>query len=341
MNITFPSVDIDEYKTVGSDKNLIELTQLAIHEWISVISCEKCGRKNVCLYRGADQNDICKIMQTFIANIFSEVNDIYCSKSDKEKENILKSMFSLVQFVFEAELYTGYFLIPNFIEDVYGKGISRKVIGSVVDFKKHIESFLRLSKDIVEFESKPVVILTEGASEAAFIRELYPYASFEVEDYDGEGNKRSGKLLPLMRRYARIGYEVFAQSDLDGKSNDKNGFSQYIGNGSLNFTIGHTFAFEYNLEQSYPVELLYVVLKNSQCIVDDEISYESFKSHMDNCLNRYEKLNEIIDAVPSKVKLAQMMAKAIRYGTKKIYEVVGDTELGKFIEFVKKATDQT
>lgn len=339
MNIDFPSLDPDSKNSISSKMHLLELTDEAIKEWIACISCNKCGRKKICAYYNVDENEKCLVIQHFIRNVFLELAPIYESKNKNDREKLLKSLYALTQFAFETELYTGYFQTPDFIQSVYAEGITNKVIGSVANIKRFADQFLENSKDIVELQSRSVVILTEGASELAFLSELYPDRSFDIEDYDGDGNKKKKKLLPLMQHYQKMGYRIFAQSDLDGKNIEHNGFKNYFSNGSIEFEIDNTFAFKNNLEQSYPAELIYLALQKLKIFISETVPYEGFVDEINKVGNKYDAINKFTNIPPSKVKLAITIANMIRVNRLEELEYVSSSELGAFIKFVKNAVN--
>ncbi|WHI46779.1 hypothetical protein [Microbulbifer sp. VAAF005] len=70
MFIDFPSIDPNTDKRVPAYKDLIQLKDVAIYEWIACISCDKCGRNKICAYANQDKDEKCMVVQNFIQNIF-------------------------------------------------------------------------------------------------------------------------------------------------------------------------------------------------------------------------------------------------------------------------------
>lgn len=323
MQLELPTLDLYGKSTtlkIDNTIDLVSLTPLMVDEWVPHQDCIKCGRNDYCKYairRPDDYHNFeyikCGVVSKFIEQYALLANTAYIEFNDNEKNEFLTSFYLLSKFVFEAESLIGLFQQDNFVSELYDGLLGPQIIGSVADIRHLLNDACSHLQHVTSLSSQRIMLLVEGQSEKDFVEKFAslnsPYFDrIVVESYDGDANKKKGKLHLLLNYFKNKGYKVIIQIDCDGKFSANNfGLQSYINSNLI--TENDIYEFTYDLESSYETALI------AECLGDFGIDSKVVEArlHEDKSKNStlYNHLNDVIDFMPTKPLFAKAMAELI------------------------------
>lgn len=224
------------YLFTYSDKDKIDLSgnytiesifDLMVRYWIPYMECHKCGKWDYCKFveihklnsdRAVDIQ--CGVAINFITNFIRTTFESIVDLDQDQKQAYLDSAFYLSQYVQNAEISIGTFISKDHLS---GWG---SMAPALYGFTKQTLDLLtkahKTMKYIEMFKSTKNVILVEGYSEEIFIQN---FSDIEIVNYEGKGRIDYPKIEFLVKEYQEKGYEVYLQSDLDGKDENQSGMT--------------------------------------------------------------------------------------------------------------------
>jgi len=348
-----PTINVDGLTILGySGYNRVSLrgeyfinffADILIDEWIPFFECHQCGRVDYCKFtiphRGNPdkKKDIkCGVVATVLKNFIKYTCNVF-EKLDKEnKQKYLDGLYYFQRYVYHSELRIGMFLDKEMLD--HAEKFVPAVFGGTSSLRSDLNRCAEQFKDIKEFHIQKGILLVEGWSEKVFIQRMFECgsiwsSSFDIEVYGGKNNKSPKKLQLLINKLKKDGYEVFIQGDQDG-----GGIDIFQEHKKTNLLDGsNLFQFSHDFETAFPPRLLYRTLCELE--IFDSIDFNEFNELIYPCnesvVKKIERLLNI-DISDNKVTVADLAAKAItdlNWWDEK--EIMG-SELGQFLEFLRK-----
>ncbi len=328
-----------------SDKEKIDLSgtyckesliKIMIDKWISYMECHKCGKSDYCKYtepHGANPNKKaeikCGVARDFIINFVNTTFNLVKDLDNTQKQAYLNAAYYFTEYVQSAEINIGTFINKDYLS---GWG---SYAPTLYGFSKQTLDYLNKShremKHIDIFNSKKNVILVEGFSEKIFVEN---FTDLEVINYEGKGRIDFSKIEFLVKEYHDKGYEVYLQSDLDGK-NENQKINRIIKEGLIKEE--NIFQFKHDFETAIPPKLFYNILQDNELIEDD---FEDFKknANLSQGIVKHVKNKYGVDVNKRMVATEiSLMIHKLKY-RKNLYEDQDflNTEIGKFWNFVSR-----
>lgn len=322
--------------------NQTDLLKLMIDNWIPYYECHKCGKWDYCKYakkNPANPNrsiDIkCGIAIDFLTNYINTTFNLISELAHNKIQSYFNVAYYLTQYVMASEQQIG-----NFISTDYQKYLGHyapMIFGQTKSLRKLLDKAHIEMKNLDFFHSHQSVLFVEGNSEEIFLNEmkklhLIDFLYLEVENYAGEGRIRYDKIEHYFKTYQSKGYEIYLQTDLDGKEKNQN-IEKIISKNLL--TEEKIFSFKFDFETSIPIKILHLLLTQNN-IIDD--TFENFtKEYKKDCsiVKYFEK--KYSKDFPKTLIAKELAEKMNRDSHKWLNdENFFKTELGKFIRFIQR-----
>jgi len=339
-------MDLDNlYLYSYSDKGKIKLSEvynkdslieIMIDNWIPYMECHKCGKSDYCKYTKPHEVNPnkkaeikCGVARNFIINFVNITFDRVKNLDITKKQAYLDTAFYLSQYVLSSEISIGTLINKDYLS-AWGS-----YAPALYGFSKQTLDYLNKShrkmKEIDIFKSKKNIILVEGFSEEIFIES---FTDLEVINYEGKGRIDFNKIEFLVKEYQDQGYEVYLQSDLDGKKENQK-INKIIKKGLIKKE--NIFLFEHDFETAIPLKIFYNILKDNNLIKDD---FEDFKKDINlsrgivkHVQNKYGiDVNKRTVATEISLILHKLQDRKNLYEDKDFV----NTEIGKFWNFINK-----
>jgi len=329
-------LDGNEKISLDGDYSKDILINKMIDNWVYYMECHKCGKSDYCKY--TEPHNVnphkkaeiqCGVVRDFIRNYVNSTFDSIQSLTHEQKQAYLDSAYYLSQYVQSAEIGIGTLINEDYLTTW------EKFTPALYGFTKTTLDFLNKAhkemKHLEMFGSKRNLILVEGHSENIFVEN---FSDIKVLNYEGKGRIRYDKIELLVQQYKNDGYEVYLQTDKDGKPQNEN-VNKIINEGLIKEE--NIFQFKYDFETSIPLKLFYKILKDNELISD---TFEVFKE--DITLQR-----GIVYSVESKYDISinkRMVANEVSLAihklsrTRNLYqdEKFLSTEIGQFWNFISR-----
>lgn len=355
MSLSYFSYYQSEKLPLPSISVLSEIIPILEDEWVPFRRCELCGRNVHCPYveRYEDGDYVgfkeikCGVIAQSLRGLVKLSENEFSNLSLENQQEYLDALYYVTQYIIDSDslfllLQSPEGLIEDYIED-YGSKVAVRIIGGISRTRDNLNKACALLKSIPFVGSKRIMLLVEGASEAAFVSRLLVRDScflhnIEVKSYGSESNKKYNVIRLLIQEYQDKGYHVLIQVDVDGKPNNLNeanywGLKDHV---SKELISGDDiFPFSKDLEASYPPELLCKLLAETLKLEPEQIYKAIFEPKSEkNTL--YKRLEDDLGFMPSKPKLAEGIADLFSD-----YDLVNDleftdNELVKFIKFLER-----
>jgi len=340
------------YDGVGRKKlkgrfSVEELATLFIEEWIPYTECRRsCGR-----------SDYCKYVEPY-PDCPDRLKDIKCGVAVEAMRNFVRGTFRLLKGLRRPKIphyLDGAFYLCRVVhgaEQAIGLCVNEEVVrwfgesapsiyGHIARLRKEWDSLNRALRHISDFYSQTRVLFVEGKSEKLFVERLGKpgvqlLPDLEIEVYGGKGNRRPKVIKMLLDNYVHKGYKVYIEGDADGKNTDT--FLSLVKNSKVDG--GHTFQFSHDFETGVPPPLLLASLKHLGHLRD--VTLEAFTEAVgasQGSVLPIIKQKFGLDIEPIKLRLAKAVAETLNARLRKCLHSTRfmQTELGKFIQFVRKA----
>ncbi|HEY8766373.1 MAG TPA: hypothetical protein VIP09_03790 [Dehalococcoidia bacterium] len=324
-----------------------ELSELFIDTWIPYMECDrKCGRSDYCKYTQPDPYGRpsrlaeirCGVASEIIRNYVSGVFGILKQRSPEELQAWLDASYSFVQFVYGTEIHIGRMLWKDHL-DWWGTDENRAAFfGWTGQLRKHLDHFASQLQAIPEFSTGSCKILTEGASEKAFVERLKRtrllwFLHLDIDSYYGAGNRQPTKLLALANQLKKQGYRLFLQGDNDGQVRDI--FDQLVKQGIVH--VDETFSFKIDFESAFDPEHLYAALSSMGAIgtltLQDFIARVASRPADSSVVG---VINGILGVEVNKVQLAEELADLLIAKWFWTDENFWTTEIGAFLDKIRR-----
>ncbi|QSZ41365.1 hypothetical protein GJV85_04340 [Sulfurimonas aquatica] len=329
----YANSDRIELNGIHSKESIIELM---VDEWIYYMECHKCGKSDYCKY--TEPHNVnpdkkaeikCGVAKDFITNYINNTFDSIEDLEIEQKQAYLDTAYYLSQYVQSAEIGIGTLINEDYLS-VWGE-FAPALYGFTKEPLDYLNKAHKEMKHVGMFRSKKSLILVEGYSENIFVDN---FSDIKVVNYEGEGRIRYDKIEFLVQEYQEDGYEVYLQSDMDGKPhNDK---VNKIINGGL-IKEENIFQFKHDFESSIPAKLFYTILIDNELISD---TFENFEEGIDLQRGIVHYVETKYDISINKRMIATEVSLAIhKYSRRRnLYqdERFLDTEIGKFWNFIRK-----
>jgi hypothetical protein len=327
----------------GGDLYINFFADKLIAEWIPYFECHQCGRGDYCKFtipHGVNphrKKDIkCGVVETLIRNFIKYTCKVFETLSKNDKQKYLDGLYYLQRYVYQAEQNIGMFLDEGIL-NYFDKFVPR-VFGNTPSLRSDLNSFAEHFKDIKEFNIQKGILLVEGWSEKVFIQRMFEGGSiwsnsFDIEVYDGKNNKSPKKLQLLINKLRKDGYEIYIQGDQDGNQIDA--FQEHKKRELLKDS--HIFQFSHDFETAFPAKLMFHSLKELEILeIDDLEEFENLIYPCEESISNKLKRVLGIDINGNKVPIADMAGKIITRLDWWNKNEIMETELGMFLNFVRK-----
>ena len=313
---------------------------LLINKWLPFFECHECGRGDYCKFtvphRGNPdkKKDIkCGVVSTVIKNFLKSTYQIFQNLNEKDKQNYLNGLYYLQRYVYHAELRIGMLIDEEMLHDT-----TPAIFAGMSSLRSNLNSCAEHFKYIKELHIPKGILLVEGWSEKIFIQRMFEggliwSSSFDIEVYEGRNNKSPKKLQLLIDKLRKDGYEIFIQGDQDGRGIDV--FREH--KKSNLFAAANQFQFSHDFETAFPAKLMFNSL--SELGILESIEFKEFNELIYPCNESVaNKMKRILDVhiCDKKIAIADMAAKLIADLNWWDEKEIMDSELGKFLEFLKK-----
>lgn len=312
------------------------LIDLMIANWIPYMECHKCGKSDYCKY--AEPHGVnpekkaeikCGVAQDFIRNYINITFDAIQDLSKEQKQAYLDAAYYLSQYVQSAEINIGTFISEDHLSG-WGS-YAPALYGFTKQTLEYLDKAHREMKHLEMFKSKKNVILVEGFSEEIFVKS---FSDIEVRNYEGKGRIDFSKIEFLVKDYQEKGYEVYLQTDKDGKPENQN-VNKIIKNGLIRKEC--IFQFKHDFETSIPLKKLYEILRSNEII---DALFEDFEKDLDLKSGIVKHIENKYTVGINKRMIANeisLMINNLSRRTNLYYdENFLDTEIGKFWNFIKR-----
>lgn len=350
MSLSYFSSDQSEKLALPGISLLSEAIPILEDEWVPFLRCKLCGRKAHCPYAEKYEdgdyvgfNEIrCGVIAKSLRGLVKLSESEFSNLSLENQQNYLDALYYFTKYIIDSDSLFSSLQSPEELVENYGPKVGLRMIGSISRTRDNLNKACALLQNIPFVSSKRIMLLVEGASEAAFvsrllIRDSYLLHNVEVKSYDSESNKKYNVIRLLIQDYQSKGYHVLIQVDVDGKPENLNesnywGLKEHVSIGLLH--VDDIFPFSEDLEAAYPPELLSELLAEIMGLEQHQIYKAIFEPKSDkNTL--YKRLNDDLGFMPSKPKLAKDIADLVSD-----YDLVhdlnfADNELVKFIKFLE------
>ncbi len=316
------------------------LVDLLIYKWVFLIECHKCGKSDYCKYtepHSVNSNKKaeikCGVATNFIKNYIEITFEDIKISTPEQKQSFLNTAFHLTQYIQSAEISIG--TLSNF-DYLRGWGnYAPSLYGFTKDTLDHLTNAHIEMKHLPTFRSKRNVILVEGHSEEIFIRN-FKSRDLEIINYEGKARIDYEKIEFLVKQYQEKGYEVYLQTDKDGKTTNQQ--LEKIKKKGL-IKEENIFEFEHDFETAIPLKILYNILIDNSYITDN-IDFKDFSKDIDlrygivkHIENKYGmSINKRIIANEISMRLNQFSHNVNLYTNKEFLS----TEIGKFWNFFNR-----
>ncbi len=312
------------------------LIELMIENWIPWMECHKCGKSDYCKYvepHGANPDKKaeikCGVAQDFIRNYINTTFDSIQDLSKEQKQAYLDAAYYLSQYVQSAEINIGTFISEDHLSG-WGS-YAPALYGFTKQTLEYLEKAHREMKHLEMFKSKKNVILVEGFSEEIFVKS---FSDIEVVNYEGNSRIDFGKIEFLVKQYQEKGYEVYLQTDMDGKTENQK--AKKIIEKAL-IEEKNIFQFKHDFETSIPLEKLFAILRSNEIV---DVSFEDFEKDIDLKSGSIKHIENKYAVSINKRMIANeisLMINNLSRRTNLYYdENFLDTEIGKFWNFIKR-----
>ncbi|HCG7279381.1 TPA: hypothetical protein NJ358_000107 [Vibrio parahaemolyticus] len=350
MTLYYYSYDQSERFPLPDTTLLSDVIPILEDEWVPYLRCELCGRNDQCAYveKYEDDNYVgfneikCGVVSKSLKGVIELSESQFTSLNPDERQKFIDALYYLVQYVISSDTFISSIQKPKELVENYGLVVGFKIIGGVSRTRDYLNKACALLQSIPFVGSKRIMLLVEGASEAAFIerllvRDSYLLHNVEVKSYDSESNKKYNVIRLLIQEYKSKGYHVLIQVDVDGKSENLNesnvwGLKEHVQKGLLAFD--DIFSFSEDLESSYPKELLCESLSEMYDLEPARV-YEAIFNPKSSKNTLYKRLLEDLGNMPSKPKLAKEIADLVSDYDLANDKNFADNELVKFIKFIE------
>lgn len=350
MSLSYFSYDQSEKLALPGISLLSETIPILEDEWVPFLRCELCGRNAHCPYaeRYEDGDYIgfseikCGVIAQSLRGLVKLSENEFSNLSLENQQKYLDALYYFTQYIIDSDSLFSSLQSPEELVENYGSKVGLRMIGGISRTRDNLNKACALLQGIPFVSSKRIMLLVEGASEAAFvsrllIRDSYLLHNVEVKSYDCESNKKYNVIRLLIQEYQSKGYQVLIQVDVDGKPDNLNeanywGLKEHVSKGLLQGD--DIFPFSEDLEASYPPELLSELLAETMGLEQHQIYNAIFEPKSDkNTL--YKRLKDDLGFMPNKPKLAKDIADLISD-----YDLVHDldftdNEVVKFIKFLE------
>lgn len=316
------------------------LVDLLIYKWVFWLECHKCGKSDYCKYTKPHHVNPdkkaeikCGVATNFIKNYIETTFEDIKISTPEQKQAFLNTAFHLTQYIQSAEISIG--TLSNF-DYLSGWGnYAPSLYGFTKDTLEHLTNAHIEMKHLPTFRSKRNVILVEGHSEEIFIRN-FKSRDLEIINYEGKARIDYEKIEFLVKQYQEKGYEVYLQTDKDGKITNQQ--LEKIKKKGL-IKEENIFEFEHDFETAIPLEILYNILIDNSYIADN-IDFKDFSKDIDlryGIVKHIEKkyvirINKRIIANEISIRLNEVSHKVNLYTDSEFLA----TEIGKFWNFFKR-----
>lgn len=322
--------------------NQVDLLKSMIYNWIPYFECHKCAKWDYCKYakkhlinpnRSIDIK--CGIAIDFLTNYINTTFNLISELAPNKIQSYFNAAYYLTQYVMASELQIGHFISKGYQE--YLGDYAPMIFGQTKSLRKLLDKAHVEMKNLDFFRSYQSVLFVEGNSEEIFLNEmkklhLADFLYLEVENYTGEGRILYDKIEHYFKTYQSKGYEIYLQTDLDGKEKNQN-IEKIISKGLL--SKEKIFSFKFDFETSIPIKILHLLLTQNN-IIDDTL--ENFtKEYKNDCsVVKYfeKKYSKNFPKTLIAAKLAEKMY--IDEHTWLHNEKFFKTELGQFIRFIQR-----
>jgi hypothetical protein len=312
------------------------LADKLIEHWVPYVNCHrKCLAASICQFvQKPHSEDKCgfkaKAIVTFVELSFKELK----SRNPKDIQKMLMAGFHITEFMYVSQFYSG--MMVGDASKAFRSFLGKSMIFQVINLRDHLNAAATLVSDVVDDFTKTSIIFVEGESEKVLLSLLKKKISLindnmKIESYDGHGNAQPKRAAMLIQSRINEGYVVRVQGDRDGhvsSSIDKL-------KTSLNLNTSQVFAFKYDLESSYPPQLLAKVLGKLGLLNTDQIdnfSYDCSVSVSKYILNEFS-----VDVSPMKVRIAELVVEELIESVLTFPSpddiFFSENELGRFILF--------
>lgn len=257
------------------------LSDLMIYNWVPWWECHKCGRSDYCKY--AESHSIypdkkleikCGVATNFIQNYINTIFKDFRTSTPEQKQAYLNTAFHLSQYVHSAEISIGTLSNLDYLSG-WGK-YAPGLYGFTKDTIEYLTNAHIEMKYIPIFNSKRNLILVEGHSEEIFIKN-FRSRDLEVINYEGKSRIDYSKIEFLVKQYQDEGYEVYLQTDKDGKSINQD--TEKIRKSGL-IKDENIFEFKHDFETAIPLKSLHSILIDNEYISVD-IDFKDFEKDID------------------------------------------------------------
>jgi len=328
---------------IGGEYYINFFADKLIEEWIPYFECHQCGRGDYCKFTVPKPNnsyrkeDIkCGIAATSIKNFIKYTWMVFEKLDKKHKQKYLDGLYHFLQYIYKTEQNIGMFLDEDMLKHFENSVPS--IFGNIHSLRSDLNNFVHFFKDIPEFKVKKGILLVEGWSEKMFLQRIFEGGyiwshRFDIEVYEGTSNKSPKKLQLLLSKLRNDGYKIYIQGDKDGKDIDM--FQEHKKRNLLN--EASIFQFKQDFETAFPPKLMFYILNDLELIT--EVEYEDFFNKLYPCEGGIvRKIMETFNINPTNFKMliADKAAKILNYTDWWNKEEIINSELGKFLSFVKK-----
>ena len=253
--------------------------------------------------------------------------------TQEQKQAFLNTAFHLTQYIQSAEQNIGTLSNLDYLS-AWGD-FAPSLYGFTKDTLEHLTNAHIEMKHLPMFRSKRNVILVEGHSEEIFIRN-FTARDLEIINYEGNSRIDYEKIEFLVKQNQEKGYEVYLQTDKDGKTTNQR--VEKIKKKGL-IKVENIFEFKHDFETAIPLEILYEILVDNGYIADDT-DFEDFSKDIDlrsGIVKHIEKkygisINKRIVANEISMRLNEVSHSVNLYTNEEFLA----TEIGKFWNFFKR-----
>lgn len=350
MSLSYFSYDQRKKLALPSLSLLSEAIPILEDEWVPFLRCELCGRNAHCPYaeRYEDGDYVgfnekkCGVIAQSLRGLVELSENEFSNLSLENQQKYLDALYYFTQYIIDSDSLFSSLQSPEELVENYGAKVGLRMIGGISRTRDNLNKACALLQSIPFVSSKRIMLLVEGASEAAFVSRLIIRGScflhnVEVKSYDSGSNKKYNVIRLLIQEYQSKGYHVLIQVDVDGKPDNLNkanywGLKEHVSVGLIH--SDDIFPFSEDLEASYPPELLCELLAETLGLEPQQI-YKAISEPKSEENTLYKRLEDDLGFMPSKPKLAKDIADLVSD-----YDLVNepdftDNELVKFIKFLE------
>ncbi|EGQ7970882.1 hypothetical protein HRO20_003508 [Vibrio cholerae] len=351
MSLSYFSYNQSEKLALPSISLLSEAIPILEDEWVPFLRCELCGRNAHCPYAERYEdgdyvgfNEIkCGVIAQSLRGLVKLSENEFSNLSLENQQKYLDALYYFTQYIIDSDSLFSSLQSPEELVENYGAKVGLRMIGGISRTRDNLNKACALLQNIPFVSSKRIMLLVEGASEAALvsrliIRDSYFLHNVEVKSYGSESNKKYNVIRLLIQEYQSKGYHVLIQVDVDGKPDNLNEANYWGLKEHVNVGLIHgddIFPFREDLEASYPPELLCELLAETFGLEPQQI-YKAISEPKSEKNTLYKRLEDDLGFMPSKPKLAKDIADLVSD-----YDLVNnldftDNELVKFIKFLER-----